>query len=190
MAEAPQSLHDDILVSLDRADVLSAGHVLGGVFLKANAGFDLVNHAHLMRKGVVRLPLGTGRGGGLLQHLVNLFQRETLRLWDEKVGEQQAQEEGTSPNEEDLHLQVSLVVVNHVWSDNRDHTVPEPVRGSGKSNTLGSNGQRVDFTNNNPSRGTPGGRKGGNVETGKNDETGTPVDQKKHSLVVWSLAKM
>lgn len=162
--------------------MLSAGHGLAGMLLQVQAGFGLLNHTHLMREGVVRLPIATGRGSSFLEHLIDLFQSKALGLGDEEIGEQQAKEKSTAPDEEDLDLEISFVFVDHVWGDSSDDTVPDPVGGSRESNTLGSNRKRVDLTNDNPSRRTPGNRKGGNVETDEDNEAGAPGDKKKQSV--------
>ena len=43
----------------------------------------------------------------------------------------------------------------HVGCDDGDDGVPEPVGGGGESDTTGTDGQREDFTNDNPGAGTP-----------------------------------
>jgi len=46
---------------------------------------------------------------------------------------------------------------DHVWSDNSNDGVPEPVGGGGESDTTGSDGKREDFTDENPGTRSPGG---------------------------------
>lgn len=162
--------------------MLSAGHGLAGMLLQAHAWLGLLNHTHLMREGVVRLPLATGRGSSLLEHFVDLFQSKALGLGYEEIGEQQAKEKSTTPDEEDLDLEISFIFVDHVWGDSGDDTVPDPVGGSRESNTLGSNWKRVDLTNNNPSRRTPGNCKGGNVEADEDNEAGAPGVKQKQNV--------
>lgn len=162
--------------------MLSASHGLAGMLLQAHAGLDLLNHTHLMREGVVRLPRATGRGSSFLEHLIDLFQSKAFGLGDEEIGEQQAKEKSTAPDEEDLDLEISFVCIDHVWGDSGDDTVPDPVGGCRECNTLGSNWKRVDLTNNNPSRWTPGNRKGGNVEADEHNETGAPRAKKKQNV--------
>ena len=81
-------------------------------------------HTHLMRKGLVRNPLGAGPGASLFQHSVDLFQSETLCLRNDEVGEQKAEEKGATPYEENLRLEVSIVHVNEVGCDDGDDAVP------------------------------------------------------------------
>lgn len=42
--------------------------------------------------------------------------------------------------------QVTLVLINHVRSGDGDDAVPEPVGGSGMSNTTGTDGQNILIT--------------------------------------------
>lgn len=140
----------------------------------------LVSETHLGGEGAVRLPLGRGTGSGLLHHLVDLLEGETLGLRDEEVGVDKGTGAERSPDEEDLGLEVTLVSVDHVGGDDSDdlyegsqqgiqfffffshpcrgetYAVPEPVRGSGQSNTTGTDGQRVDLADDDPGTRTPG----------------------------------
>jgi len=47
----------------------------------------LLRDVHLLSEGGVGLPLGRGARLGLLQHLVDLLEREALGLRDQEVGE-------------------------------------------------------------------------------------------------------
>lgn len=104
-----------------------------------------------------------------------MLQGQPLGLGDDEEGKQQAQEERTTPDEEHLNRQVALVLVHDVWRDDGNHTVPQPVRGCSKSNTLGSNWERVDLANHDPGSRTPGGCKGGDVQASENDEADLPM---------------
>lgn len=158
---------------LDGRGILSSGD--STLLVVANGGFNLgLSQTHLVRKGVMRLPLGTSHGGRLLKHLVDLLQTQTLGLRNDEVGEQDTQEEGTAPDKKDFNTQVCLILVNHVWSDNCNDTVPKPVRGGCESHTLGADGKRVDFTDDNPSSRAPGCSKCRDVEASENDETDAP----------------
>jgi len=54
------------------------------------AGGLLLGHAHLGGIRRVRHPLGAGAGVGLLEHLVDLLEGETLGLGHEEVGVDEA----------------------------------------------------------------------------------------------------
>ena len=51
-----------------------------------------------------------------------------------------------SLDEGNLRAQVALVLINHVRSGDGDDAVPEPVGGSGMSNTTGTDGQNILIT--------------------------------------------
>lgn len=97
--------------------------------LLGNMGLDslllrngLGNLAHVVPggvigKGTMRHPLGGGAWGGLLEHLVDLLERQTLCLRDEKPGEEDAGGAGGAPNEKDLGLEVALFGIYHVGGD-------------------------------------------------------------------------
>ena len=103
------------------------------------------------------LPASGLSGRDFVHHSVDLFKSKTLGFGNEEVGVEDAAEAKGSPHEEDLGLQVSLVSTDQVGSDDRNDAVPQPVGSSGKTDTTGTDGKREDFTNNNPSGGTPGG---------------------------------
>ena len=80
----------------------------------------LVRETHLGREGGVWDPFGRVTGRRLLQHAIDLFERETLGLGNEHVGvDETADAEGT-PDEEDFGAQVALVIVDHVGGDDCD----------------------------------------------------------------------
>lgn len=118
-------------------------------------------------------PLGGCTWGTLLHHAVDLFQTQTLGLRNQEVGVDESASAETTPNEEDGGLEVALVGTNHVWGDDSDDGVPEPVGGGGETNTTGSDGEREDLTNENPGAGTPG---GGEEENEDGDEGNLSVD--------------
>ena len=62
----------------------------------------------------------------------------------------------TTPNEEDVGAEIAFVRVHHVWRDDGDDGIPEPVGRSGEGNAARTNWQREDLTDDNPSSGTPG----------------------------------
>jgi hypothetical protein len=61
--------------------------VLGGHVLERDLDV-LLGQVHLGGEGGVGLPLARGAGRGLLHHLVDLLQSQSLGLWDKKVGEE------------------------------------------------------------------------------------------------------
>lgn len=81
-----------------------------------------------------------------------MLERKTLGFWNEDIGVDEASCAEGSPDEEDAGAEVGLTFVgtNHVWGDDSDNAVPEPVGGGGKSNTTGSDWKREDFTDENP----------------------------------------
>lgn len=134
---------------------------------------QVVTSAHLSGKGGSGLPAGRGTGGGLLHHLVDLLEGQTLGLGDQEVGVDESASAETSPDEEDGGLQVALIGTDHVGGDDGDDGVPQPVGSSGQSNTTRSDRQREDLTNDNPGTGTPG---GGEEEDEDGDESNLSVD--------------
>lgn len=59
--------------------------------------------------------------------------------------------------------------VDHVWSNNGDHTIPNPVRGDRHSNTSGPDWQRKHFSDDDPSTRTPCRGKEKDVDANKRD---------------------
>ena len=116
-------------------------------------------------------PSRRGARSGLLHHLVDLLQGQTLGLGNDKDGEEQAEEEGAAPDEEHLDAQVALGLVDDVGGNGGDDTVPEPVGCRSESHTLRADGKRIDLTDHDPGSGTPGGGKGRNVAAGEYNET-------------------
>lgn len=127
-------------------------------------------HSDLLCEGGVWHPLGGLTGSALLHHLVNLFERQALRLGNKEISEENASGTSRTPDEEDFGTQVALVLVNHVGSDVADDEVPEPVGGGGKSNTLGTDGQREDLSNDDPSGRTPGGSEEEDVDADEDNK--------------------
>jgi len=146
-----------------------------------NSGRLLVVETHLDSEGSVGLPLGWGTRGGLLHHLVDLLQSKTLGLGDEEVGVDKGASAKRSPDEENLGTQVALVGINHVRGDDSDDAVPEPVGGSGKGNTTGTDWQREDLTNHNPGTRSPCAGEEEDVDADEGDHS-------RDSLVVFSIS--
>jgi hypothetical protein len=74
-------------------------------------------------EGGGRLPLGGSARGGLLHHLVDLFEGKTLSLRNEEVGVHESACAEATPHEEDAGLEVALVGVDHVRGDDSDDTM-------------------------------------------------------------------
>ena len=122
------------------------------------------------------LPASGLSGRDFVHHSVDLFKSKTLGFGNEEVGVEDAAEAKGSPHEEDLGLQVSLVSTDQVGSDDRNDAVPQPVGSSGKTDTTGTDGKREDFTNNNPSGGTPGGSEEEDINGNESDLNVDSVD--------------
>lgn len=110
-------------------------------------------------KGGSGLPLGGSTGSSLLHHLVDLLQRQALGLGDEEVGVDKSASAKSTPDEEYLGLQVTTVLTDHVGGDDCNDGVPEPVGGGRQTDATGADGERENFTNDDPGARTPGGGK-------------------------------
>lgn len=109
----------------------------------------------------------------LLEHAINLLQRQALRLGDEKVREENAERASRAPHEEDFRPEIALVRIHHVRGDVPDDEVPEPVGRSGQRDALCADGQWEDLPDDDPRGGTPGGGEEEDVEAGEDDEADT-----------------
>lgn len=123
-----------------------------------------------MREGVLRNPLCAIHRRGLLEHLVHLLKGQALGLGDEEERKEIAEEERTAPDEENLHAEISHVRVDHVWGDDCDDAVPEPVRGGGQCDALSADRERIQLPDHNPRCGAPGHGERGDVEARENDQ--------------------
>jgi len=101
-----------------------AGRLEGGApaldILKLGVQLAILHGAR--GEGGGRLPLGGSARGGLLHHLVNLLEGETLGLRDKEESVDESACAEASPDEEDAGLEVSLVGADHVGSDDSDDT--------------------------------------------------------------------
>lgn len=109
-----------------------------------------------MGEGGSGLPLGRSPGGGLLHHLIDLLERETLGLGDEEVSVDKGAGAETAPDEEDGRLEVAALLTDHVRGDYGDDGVPEPVGGGRETDTARADGEREDLADQDPGTGTPG----------------------------------
>ena len=103
--------------------------------------------------------------------LVDLFQRQALRLVDHEVHEGDAEEAACEPDEEDLRLQVgvSWAPVDEIGGAVGDGPVEEPVGGCGHGEGLGSDLEREDLPRDDPSDGAPGGSEEEDVDADERD---------------------
>jgi len=88
---------------------------------------------------VRRSPLGRGPWGSFLEHAVDLLKRQSLSLRDKEEGKDECAGTEGSPDEEDLTLEVGLVLADHVWGDDSDDGVPEPVGCGRETDTARAN---------------------------------------------------
>ena len=80
----------------------------------------LVRHTHISREGTMRDPLAGVSGIGLLEHLIDLLERQALSLRNEEVGIHEAGGAEGAPDEEDLGAEVGFVGADHVGGDDCD----------------------------------------------------------------------
>ena len=80
----------------------------------------LLGETHLGGEGGVGNPSGGGARGRLLQHAVDLLERETFGFGHEEVGVDEADGAEGAPDEEDLGPEVAFVLADHVGSDDGD----------------------------------------------------------------------
>lgn len=88
------------------------------------ARVDIASQTHLLSKGLCWSPSGRRPRRSLCHHLVYLFQRETLGLWNQKVRIEEAQPTETSPNPEYVGPEVAEGRADHVGGDNCNDGVP------------------------------------------------------------------
>lgn len=147
---------------------------LGGLF-GISVGVDLGDLVLVVTRLelLVGDPLGGSSGSRLFEHLVDLFQSQTLgfRHQQERVDEGGSAE--TTPDEEYGRSQVSSGLTDHVRGDDGDNGVPQPVGSGRQGNTSGSDGQGEDFTDQDPGTRTPS---GGEEEDEDGDEGDLGVD--------------
>jgi len=116
---------------------------------------ELTIDLHRRCKGLMRNPLGRCTRSRLFEHAVDLLERQTLGLWDQEVRVDECAGTETTPDEEDGRLEVTLVFTNHVWSNDGNDGVPQPVGSGRETNSTGSDWQWEDLSDENPSSGTP-----------------------------------
>lgn len=102
-------------------------------------------------------PLSRVTWSRLLHHSVDLLKRKTLGLRNQEVSVDERSRAETTPDEEDGRSEVTLGLANHIWGNDRNDSVPEPVRGSRETDATRSDWEREDLADENPCSGTPGG---------------------------------
>ena len=106
----------------------------------------------------------------LLHHPIYLLQAQPLGLGDAKVGEQQTQTTRAAPDEEDLRLQIALILVHHVGSNDTDNAVPEPITRRRERHALGADWQGEQLADDDPCGRAPGRGERENVDADEGDE--------------------
>lgn len=145
----------------------TALNILNNIFVEE------ITTRNLSGKGGGGLPLGRLAGSGLLHHLINLLERQTLGLGNKEIGVDGGTGAKRTPEEKNLGLEVTVGLTDQVGGDDGNDGVPEPVGGSGQTNTTGADGEREDLANNDPSSRAPG---GGEPEDEDSDESNLGVD--------------
>lgn len=144
------------------------------LFSHTNFGSDACNRILISRTNVVSDELIPVRdrldGGGVLVEDIDLFEGETLCLWNAEVGEDEATDASGSPNEEHFWSEVSVFWVDNVRCSVTDTEIPEPVGGGGHGHGLCTNREGEDFGSDDPSDRTPSRSEKGNVNANKGDE--------------------
>ena len=99
------------------------------------------------------------RNANLTIQLINLFQRQALRLIDHEVNENNANETASAPDEEDLGLEIGIswTPIDEVGGGVCDGPIEEPVRGGGHGEGLGADFEGEDLAGDDPGDWTPGG---------------------------------
>jgi hypothetical protein len=90
--------------------------------------------------------------------LIDLLQRQALRLVDHKPHKGNAEEAAREPDEKDLALQVCVprAPVHEVWRGVGDRPVQQPVRRGRHGEGFGADLEGEDFTGHHPRNGAPG----------------------------------
>lgn len=86
-----------------------------------------LSHAHLGCKGGMCPPFARVPGGCLLQHPIDLFQRETFGFGNEEVGVYEASGAKGPPEEEHFGSKIALIAADEVGSDDCDDLMIPPM---------------------------------------------------------------
>ncbi len=106
----------------------------------------------------------------LLQHAINLFETQALRLRHAKIRKQQTETTGTTPDEKNLGSQIALVLVHDVGCDDGDDAIPEPIARRRERHAFGADGQGEELADDGPCGGAPGGCEREDIDAHKGDE--------------------
>lgn len=108
----------------------------------------------------------------LFVHLIDILEGKTLSLVDECPDEGDTDEAASTPDKEDLCLQVGIArtFIDHIGGGETDSEVEKPVGSSGHGETLCTDLEREDLTSDNPCDGTPRDGKEENVEADESNE--------------------
>src|ERR1700761_1310491 len=79
-----------------------------------------------------------------------------LGLWNKEIRVNERAGAQRAPNEEHVGLEISLRGADHVWGDDGNDRVPQPIGCSGESDTTRANGEREDLADDNPGARSPG----------------------------------
>ena len=83
----------------------------------------LLRKTHISGESAVRHPGSRCTGCSLLQHAVDLFERETFGFGNENVGVDEAEDAEGAPEEENFRSKVGLVAADEVGGDDGDNLV-------------------------------------------------------------------
>jgi hypothetical protein len=155
----------------------------------------LFGETHFLGEGAVCDPFGGCAGVGLFEHLVDLLERKTLGLGNKEVREGERDAAKGAPEEEDFwpHVGITGVSADKVWGDDCDdllfyvskirfggdrqlsratYAVPEPVGGSGETDTTRADGKREGLANDDPCGRSPGSNEEKDIYADKRNHCG------------------
>lgn len=130
-----------------------------------------LSEMYLVSNELTTIPYG-GDWCRVLIEEVDLLEGESLGLGDAEEGEDDAAGTRRTPDEEDFRLEVgvSWAGVDKVGGSVADGEVPEPVGGRAEGDSLGTDVERVDLTDDDPGDGAPCGGEGGDVDADEGDK--------------------
>lgn len=129
----------------------------------------LLSETHISSESAVRDPLSRMTRRSLLKHAINLLKREALRLRDQEGSIHETARAKRSPDEEDLCSKIAILRAYHVWDDDGNDAVPQPVGRCGQTDTTGADGDGVDLADDDPGGGAPGRGEEEDVEADEGD---------------------
>lgn len=107
----------------------------------------------------------------LLEHLVDLLEREALHLGHQEEGEEEGQDAERAPDEEDLGAEVGGAgrVADHVRGDDADDAVPEPIGRRRDADAASTDRQGEALAHDDPGGRAPADGEGADVEADEGD---------------------